>query len=818
MKKPKLSILIPTYNREKFIKDALESVLNQPFSDFEIICCDNASTDKTYEILKEYEQNDKRIKVFQNDYNMGPILNWNRCLNFASGEFVHWLWSDDWIENNFYTDAFNLMEKDNTKIVSTWNYRSDDLENINDKYISWQFSHPLISGKIAAKKILLLTNELPVSPAAYILPLVLVKKHFYLNIPKINDLLDPVQKGVGVDSLMIIGSCLDVDNISILQKPSVVFRQHDNISSELSKDGSLFKMYLLSHLWFMSKNKIKFSPSEYLFLIQTTLKIFSKITINDKIFSYLLKLSSNAIRIFNYQKSIFDYPSKKAFFKRRIKKINVVLSTKLSQFDLRNKKIYLAPYNDITEELSKKFNEFNPYSIFFIDHFKKASNIISPKLLQEYDFIFIYSPNYQREISKVLPKKNLFLINRIKNNIYDVQEFSNFNNLKQIFKKYINKKNKNPFNTNRRIVYLSEEMKKNDFSNKKIYLIPYNNTTQGVYEELKKYTDVKIKYVDDIYINNDIVNFNDIKEYDYILIDPKYERNKIIIRQLPKENKFFLYHVPKKGISIIPYSFTNNLKQIVRKFTYDFSSDSFFRTRIFCASSLNFPIHSNEKKILNLKDKYKSKRAFIIGNGPSLKISDLDQLQNEITFAANKIYLAYNETKWRPTFYSIEDDLVMHEIYDNTVTLKGSTIILPTKDYKQINNALYYPLRKNYGGFSNNILEGLYPGHTVTYTMMQMAVYMGIEEIYLIGIDFSYELPANMHNETNVIYHEKELNHFHKDYRKAGDKWIKPNVEGQIKAYEIALQFCESNKIKIYNASRKTNLDVFPLIDFDTLF
>lgn len=116
------------------------------------------------------------------------------------------------------------------------------------------------------------------------------------------------------------------------------------------------------------------------------------------------------------------------------------------------------------------------------------------------------------------------------------------------------------------------------------------------------------------------------------------------------------------------------------------------------------------------------------------------------------------------------------------------------------------------------MLAGLYPGHTVTYSMLQMAVYMGIKEIYFIGLDFNYELPSNVKNETDIIYHEKELNHFHKDYRKPGDKWVKPNSEAQIKAYEIAQEFCKNNNIKIYNASRSTKLEVFPLIDFDTLF
>ena len=832
--KLKLSILIPTYNRENFIINALESVLNQDFEDYEIICSDNASTDKTYEILQEYSAKYNQIKIYQNDTNLGPVLNWKRCLDNASGEYVHWLWSDDWIESNFYVDAFNLMKKDNTSIVSTWNYRSDNLEDSNEKYLSWQFSFPFIPGYIAAKKILLFTYELPVSPAAYILPLKLVKKHFYINIPKINTIINTVEKGVGVDSLMIIGSCLDVEYISILQKPSVVFRQHDNISSKLAKDGSLLKMYLCSHLWFISKQNIKLTGVEYSFLLKKIIRTLFNEIINYKILSFLIKSLFNISIYYSSQKTIFDYFSKKVSFKRKVK---VILSDNLTQFNLKNKKIYLSPFNVITEQMAIEFEKFNPCSICFIDNFKKSKNIIKPEMLEEYDYIFIYSPNFQKEISKDLPKKNLYLLTSLKNDVYDAKSYSKFLNLKIEFKNLLNLKiirerikEKNLFDIGSDVIYLSEDMKRNDFLDKTIYLVPYNNVTKIVFAELKKLNITNIKYIDDRYKNNDIIDYKEIEEYDYIFINESNIKNKSL-KQLSKKNKFLLFHIPKKGMSIMPYTHFNKYNQNIKNFLFKLYLNSIYKSRIFLTSFLKLPIHLNEKKILNLKNKYKGKRAFIIGNGPSLKISDLDMLKNEITFASNKIYLAYEETTWRPTFYSVEDNLVMHEIYNKIVELKDSTIILPMKDLKEYNvikNAIYYPLRRKSGGFSNNLLSGLYPGHTVTFTMIQMAIYIGIEEIYLIGVDFNYEqLTTNTLNsevicqgkelKPKVICQSKEFNHFHKDYRKEGDHWVEPNIEGQIRAYQRALKFCEDNKIKIYNASRSTKLEVFPLINFDTL-
>ncbi len=294
-RKPKLSVLIPTYNREKYVGVAIESVLNQKYSDLEIICSDNASTDKTFQILQKYQNKDERIKVFQNEINLGPVWNWKRCLENASGKFIHWLWSDDWIEKNFYIDAFQMMESDGTSVLSTWNYRSDNQSDTQDKYLSWQFSFARVPGPVAARKILTLSSELPVSPAAYILPKKLVEKHFYTSIPKFSDKIDPVSNGVGVDSLMVVGCCLAVEKVSVLQKPSVVFRKHENLSVQLSREGTLTKMYLISHLWFMSKMPVFFGPTK---LIRFALRSFKYLRNDVSYFRFatlLLKISLNIV-------------------------------------------------------------------------------------------------------------------------------------------------------------------------------------------------------------------------------------------------------------------------------------------------------------------------------------------------------------------------------------------------------------------------------------------------------------------------------------------------------------------------------------------
>lgn len=91
--KPLVSVFIPVYNREKYIADAINSILNQTFTDFELIIIDDGSTDNTREILASY--NDKRIKLFFNEKNMGIPYTRNKGLECAKGEFIALLDSDD---------------------------------------------------------------------------------------------------------------------------------------------------------------------------------------------------------------------------------------------------------------------------------------------------------------------------------------------------------------------------------------------------------------------------------------------------------------------------------------------------------------------------------------------------------------------------------------------------------------------------------------------------------------------------------------------------------------------------------------------------
>ena len=101
---PKVSVIIPVYNVEEYLRECLDSVINQTLKEIEIICVDDGSTDSSLEILKEYAKNDNRISVLTQE-NLHAGVARNAGLAVAKGEYVHFLDSDDWIEKETYQEV-----------------------------------------------------------------------------------------------------------------------------------------------------------------------------------------------------------------------------------------------------------------------------------------------------------------------------------------------------------------------------------------------------------------------------------------------------------------------------------------------------------------------------------------------------------------------------------------------------------------------------------------------------------------------------------------------------------------------------------------
>ncbi len=109
--RPSISIGLPVYNGERFLREALDSILVQTFEDFELIISDNASTDGTEQICKDYAAKDPRIRYFRNDTNLGASKNFNRVFEFSSGEYFKWMSADDKCAPTFLEKCKEVLDR-----------------------------------------------------------------------------------------------------------------------------------------------------------------------------------------------------------------------------------------------------------------------------------------------------------------------------------------------------------------------------------------------------------------------------------------------------------------------------------------------------------------------------------------------------------------------------------------------------------------------------------------------------------------------------------------------------------------------------------
>jgi glycosyltransferase involved in cell wall biosynthesis len=115
---PKLSIGIPVFNGQEFLPELLDSLLAQTFRDFEILICDNASSDRTPEICCEYERHDSRIHLIRNERNLGAIANFNRVFELSTAPLFKWAAHDDLYHEAYLDACVRLLEENPDTILA----------------------------------------------------------------------------------------------------------------------------------------------------------------------------------------------------------------------------------------------------------------------------------------------------------------------------------------------------------------------------------------------------------------------------------------------------------------------------------------------------------------------------------------------------------------------------------------------------------------------------------------------------------------------------------------------------------------------------
>lgn len=215
--------------------------------------------------------------------------------------------------------------------------------------------------------------------------------------------------------------------------------------------------------------------------------------------------------------------------------------------------------------------------------------------------------------------------------------------------------------------------------------------------------------------------------------------------------------------------------------------------------------------IKKFENEFDGKRCFIIATGPSLTMEDLGLLKDEYTIGMNSLCKVFPELGWETTFFGVQDFNVFEalnqeiESLSQTMLLCGSN--LKTR-YKIPSNAYEFPLDlRNHKlhpadclntDFSDDCNVRVYDGYTITYSLIQLAVYFGFKEIYLLGCDCGYSGTKHHFVEHGVV-----------------DPNFSTAQQRLFFSYEYAKKYMDTHDVKIFNATRGGALEIFPRVTLE---
>jgi hypothetical protein len=239
--------------------------------------------------------------------------------------------------------------------------------------------------------------------------------------------------------------------------------------------------------------------------------------------------------------------------------------------------------------------------------------------------------------------------------------------------------------------------------------------------------------------------------------------------------------------------------------------------------------HRDIPDIASYRNRHRGQRCFILGGGPSLKKIDPSKLRDEVTFAVNGIFLIYDWLRFEPNYYVVEDFLVFEDRWrDIKQKVARSTCFFPVhfhypefhRDNHHYLRAIYdFDPRSGFPRFSTNAARLVWIGGTVTYVCMQLAFYMGFDEVYLVGMDHNYERPGHVQSVGSVwTSHGEDPNHFHPEYFGKGYRWHDPMVSRMEVAYREAKKVFEAHGRVVKNATVGGQLEVFERVKYERLF
>jgi hypothetical protein len=224
------------------------------------------------------------------------------------------------------------------------------------------------------------------------------------------------------------------------------------------------------------------------------------------------------------------------------------------------------------------------------------------------------------------------------------------------------------------------------------------------------------------------------------------------------------------------------------------------------------------RRLAQFKDIHRGERCFIIGNGPSLKQTNLSRLRDEYTFGMNRFYTLFDELGYSTTYYLSVNSLVIEQCAGD-LRLLPMPLFLSWRSHSLLQpgeNTFF--LHTTYSGpkFAQDARGRLWEGATVTYVALQLAYHMGFEQAILVGVDHNFTTQGKPN--TTVVSQGDDPNHFSPGYFGKGFRWQLPDLETSERAYCLARQTYQQAGREILDATVGGKLTVFPKITYESLF
>jgi hypothetical protein len=223
-----------------------------------------------------------------------------------------------------------------------------------------------------------------------------------------------------------------------------------------------------------------------------------------------------------------------------------------------------------------------------------------------------------------------------------------------------------------------------------------------------------------------------------------------------------------------------------------------------------------------LHDTRKGQRAFIIGNGPSLRDTDLSLLRNDFTFGLNRIYLMFPALGFQTSCLVSVNDLVVEQCWREMQSLNiprffswRSRRFLPVELHSFEAPTFLYTTYES-PRFARDARGRLWEGATVTYVALQLAFHLGFQQVVLVGVDHQFTTQGDA-NKT-VVSEGDDPNHFSPGYFGRGFRWQLPDLATSETAYRLARDAFRKAGREVVDATVGGHLQVFPKVDYTALF